>query len=1231
MEFSGNDEFVKKSDISDLRTKSNIKNASEDALSGRQANSTESDNRNLLKQIFDFSDLCIFIKDKNKIIYANQASIQLLGYDKPEELYGVEIKNILPPEEFSRVAEQHKALLRGDFPSLNYKIKAKQRDGLLIDTEATVSTLDNAGKTYIIISLSRLPELITEKKSLPAAESQAANSLQKPDNAVFVADNNQNITFLNNEAQITFGYSEEKLLGQPLSILITDKHQAEYRAAIRKINSSGQPFAAVNLKLNGLKKDGGEFPSEIILTVWKTDEQLNYGCKISDISEIVQTEKTRQTGEKISRQIIEKSSLCILVLSPGGELLSMNRYGLFIMEIENFDSVAGMNWLDFWKGDDLELARNALEAARRGEKGNFTAYCPTIKGVPKWWEVTVSPVLNAENKLERIVIMSRDVTEQIMMEEIHGRRNREIKLRADINAALALKKRALPKILQTCAELLLQNLDLAFVNIWTIDSETEQLSLCADAGSYKQVGDSGIQLEIDKAEIYRIASKQQIYISDDAQKGSDIFDIEWAKREEIKAFAVYPLIVENNLIGVIAVFSRLSFTPDKLEILANSKEKITQSIEHKRAKKTLEESERRYQMLTEGILHHVWTAKPDGKVDYFNSVALKYFGRSAEQLIKEGWHSVVHPDDIQSSIEHWKKSFEAGENYEMELRLKAADGNYYWHLVLATAGRDDEGKIIKWFGTSTNIEAHKIADAALGRVRLQLEAALDAGLIATWTYEVETERVYADKNLAQLFSVSSENADGGNIEFYLKAIHPEDRERVWAEISASLAKENGSRFESEYRIVQPDNSVRWVVARARVERDATDAPIRMPGAIVDITERKQAEKTLVENEERLLQAQKMEAIGTLTGGVAHDFNNLLTGILVNAEISLRGISPEHAVYNNLVEIQETGNRAAALTRQLLAFGRRQNLERRVIDINKTIDETINLLKRIIGVNVEISAKYNAGSATVLADRAQIEQVVMNLAVNARDAMPHGGKFLIETSSIEMNGNQDALVGKYIQIEFKDNGEGIAEETRKHIFEPFFTTKEVNKGTGLGLSIVHKIINQHNGRISVDSKPGAGSTFKILLPAVEENIELPVRTQSLPSIVGGTETILFAEDEDSLRNVAVDVMELMGYTVFAAKNGKEAVRIFKENQDQIDLLIFDLIMPEMGGYEASQRIREVKKNIPLIFLTGYDSESVINRISDEESVILLKPYSIEDLRKKVRETLDKSKKSLTAPK
>jgi signal transduction histidine kinase/CheY-like chemotaxis protein len=400
-------------------------------------------------------------------------------------------------------------------------------------------------------------------------------------------------------------------------------------------------------------------------------------------------------------------------------------------------------------------------------------------------------------------------------------------------------------------------------------------------------------------------------------------------------------------------------------------------------------------------------------------------------------------------------------------------------------------------------------------------------------------------------------------------------------------------------------------------------------------ERMEAENLRIEEAERhveeLRQSQKMEAIGTLAGGVAHDFNNLLTVILGNTELAVGKLQPGDPVRVRLEEVEKAANRAAVLTRQLLVFSRRQKMERRITNLNDSIDEIVKLLDRIIGADVEVKVKCGLDLPTVFADAAQVEQVIMNLAVNARDAMPHGGLLTIETSRNFLTKDTQsqypfAPLGEYIQITVNDTGTGMAEETQARIFEPFFSTKEVGKGTGLGLSMAYGIVKQHDGYIFVNSKIGQGTSFKILFPVAENKIEKEIPV--IQTVVeGGSETILVAEDEESLRNLAKDILEDLGYTVLLAKNGEEAVEMYAANRERVEMVLLDVMMPRMSGAEAYQQIRQLNEDIPLIFMTGYNSEIVessfarqTKAVEESGAVIIQKPYTAKVLQNKIRAAL-----------
>lgn len=400
----------------------------------------------------------------------------------------------------------------------------------------------------------------------------------------------------------------------------------------------------------------------------------------------------------------------------------------------------------------------------------------------------------------------------------------------------------------------------------------------------------------------------------------------------------------------------------------------------------------------------------------------------------------------------------------------------------------------------------------------------------------------------------------------------------------------------------------------------------------ETADRKLAEHALIESEDRLQHSQKMEAIGTLAGGVAHDFNNLLTAIIGNAQLALAHLPPEDQVYDRLIEIEHAGKRAAELTRQLLIFSRRERLEPRTLALNDTIGLFAKLLRRIIGEDIDLRFKGAPDLSTVFADPGQMEQVLMNLAANARDAMPGGGELIIETNNVIIDEaycrkRPDARPGTYVQISVSDTGSGIDSDTRQRIFEPFFTTKEVGKGTGLGLALAYGIIKQHEGMIEVYSEVGKGTTFNIYLPAQETAVEETLH-EIHSGVRGGPETILIAEDDESLQRLLTGMLTGLGYNLILARDGEVAVERFSTHHDEIDLVILDMVMPRMGGREAYERIRMLGSDVPVIFMTGYSAEMAQTRfVLETGAVFIQKPYGIAALGNKVREALDAQRLAL----
>jgi len=375
------------------------------------------------------------------------------------------------------------------------------------------------------------------------------------------------------------------------------------------------------------------------------------------------------------------------------------------------------------------------------------------------------------------------------------------------------------------------------------------------------------------------------------------------------------------------------------------------------------------------------------------------------------------------------------------------------------------------------------------------------------------------------------------------------------------------------------------------------------------------------------QSQKLEAIGQLAGGVAHDFNNMLTAIIGYTDLSLRRVGLENPIRRNLEETKKAAERAASLVRQLLAFSRKQILEPKVLDLNDVVKDMEKMLTRLIGENIKLATKLVDDLGSVKADPCQVEQIIMNLVVNSRDAMPRGGKVTIETANVTFD-HQTSLrhisvkPGEYVMLAVSDTGSGMDQETQRRIFEPFFTTKDVGKGTGLGLSTVYGIVKQSGGNIWVYSEPGLGTMFKIYLPRID-SAGAECCEQQEPIVLRGTETILLVEDEDVVRGLTKNILMQAGYNVLDAKGGEEAIRVCRAHPGPIDLLLTDVVMPEISGKEVADRLQELRPAIRVLFMSGYTDEAIVQHgVLDATVEFIQKPFTWFGLTRKVRDVLNR---------
>jgi PAS domain S-box-containing protein len=432
-------------------------------------------------------------------------------------------------------------------------------------------------------------------------------------------------------------------------------------------------------------------------------------------------------------------------------------------------------------------------------------------------------------------------------------------------------------------------------------------------------------------------------------------------------------------------------------------------------------------------------------------------------------------------------------------------------------------------------------------------------------------------------------------------------------------------FETRFR--RRDGSPVWIRFCARAIRGDDGRVLYYEGAIEDITEDRQAGEALKKSEEQLRLSQKLEAVGSLAGGVAHDFNNLLTVIAGHCDLLLSSLPADHPIRKDIEQINRAGERAAELTRQLLAFSRKQVLQPRVMDLNTVVADVEKMLRRLIGEDIELLVCIDPGLACVKADPGHMEQVIMNLAVNARDAMPQGGRLRIETANVVLDEafcreHPPTPPGAYVMLALTDTGEGMDEHTRSRIFEPFFTTKERDKGTGLGLATVYGIVKQSGGYIWVDSEPGQGATFRVYLPRTGGPADAAQPPAAEIGPLEGRETVLLVEDDLVVRELASQILEIKGYTVLEAGDAGEARRICREHEGPIHLLLADVVMPQMGGRALCDLLVRDRPQMKVLFMSGYTDEAVMRHgVLREGSPFLQKPFTPTDLARAVRGVLD----------
>jgi PAS domain S-box-containing protein len=636
--------------------------------------------------------------------------------------------------------------------------------------------------------------------------------------------------------------------------------------------------------------------------------------------------------------------------------------------------------------------------------------------------------------------------------------------------------------------------------------------------------------------------------------------------------------------------------------------------------KSLRDSEERYRTLVEASPDGIVATDSSGTILMCNRRAAELHGcAAAAELIGEQSRMLIAPADRERVGVEILPAVKEGRPISLECQILARDGSERSAQLTSAPLRAGDDTITGSVTIVHDITGRKEADRALRREREFSANAIDAIPGIFFVLDRQGKYVRWNRNLENLIALAPERIAGIDA---LVRIHPEDRPRVAGAIDAAFA--NGSAEIEARGFVGQSQEVRHFYMTGR--RMELDGGVYLVGCGVDITERKEAEAARALLESQLLQSQKLESIGRLAGGVAHDFNNHLTVINGYCDLMLSRLAPDDPNRESLIEVLRAGGRAATLTRQLLAFGRKQLLSPSPVSLNRIVSSLETMLHRLVPENIEVATVLAPGLGAAMADTGQIEQVLMNLVTNARDAMPEGGSILIETANVDLESaarERDRGIGPgaYVTLSVTDTGIGMDERTRALIFEPFFTTKDLGKGTGLGLAMVHGIVHQSGGAIAVRSQPGAGSVFTVYLPRLAAEAGQAVSAPVVEGSRSGRGAILLVEDQEAVRSLLARVLLSSGYHVIEAGSGPQALALPDSQVRSIDLLITDLVMPGMSGSELATRLTARREGLRVLFISGYAPNAIVRQGIIEPGVAFLqKPFSPAQIAARIDEIL-----------
>jgi PAS domain S-box-containing protein len=1006
------------------------------------------------------------------------------------------------------------------------------------------------------------------------------------DFAIVATDADGRVTEWNAGAERILGWSAEEMRSEVADRFFTPEDRAEGRpgAEMRRALETGR----ANDERWHVRRDGSRFWASGEMMPLRSEDGAHLGFLkiLRDGTGQRQAAEAQRVDAEFLRSVLASSGDCIKVLDLDGNLVFMSEGGQRVMEVGDFNAIRGCPWPDFWQDERNADARAAVEAAKAGGTGHFRGSADTMAGNLKYWDVQVTPILGPDGQPEKLLSVSRDIT-------------------ATQHAEAALREA--------------QGLNTAILH-----SSRDCIVVLDLDGHTQFVSPGGIEaMEITDVEAILGLSWLRVWQGADHEAARAA--VAEARASGVGRFQGFCPTHKGTPKWWDVVISPIPGPDGKPERLVSAGRDITA---RKRAEAALRLHAEEFQTLADNIPTLCWMAHADGHIHWYNRRWYDYTGTSPENQEGWGWESVHDPDILPQVAECWRHSLATGEPFEMTFPLRGADGVFRPFLTRVMPIRGEGGEIARWFGTNTDITRQHAAEEALRELNATLEQQVEQRTRERdWLWELSEDLLVAASYDGHLLRVSPSwtRLLGHDEETlltrpYAEIVHPDDLGAVMGALLAMRESRRPVSFED--RVLAADGTWRWIAWTLSPEPGGE----RLTGVGRDITAAKTRQAELEVAQEQLRQSQKMEAVGQLTGGLAHDFNNLLTGVTGSLELLQTRITQGRIseVERYVLAAQGAANRAAALTHRLLAFSRRQTLDPKPTNLNRLIGGMEELIRRTVGPAVTVEVVGAGGLWTTLIDPNQLENALLNLCINARDAMPDGGRLTIETENKWLDGRtggeRDLPPGQYLSLCVTDTGTGMAPEVIKRAFDPFFTTKPIGMGTGLGLSMVYGFARQSGGQVRIYSEIGQGTTMCIYLPR-HHGPENDTDAAPEPAGVQRSEqgkTVLVVDDEPTVRMLVAEVLEELGYTAIEASDGAGGLRVLQSDA-RIDLLVTDVGLPGgMNGRQVADAGRVLRPGLKVLFITGYAENAVVgNGHLDRGMQVLTKPFAMEALASRIK--------------